>query len=79
MTPESSPLIAANLVCRECGKNMKMKVIHKKRGQKQVVSHLEYTCKNQETGCNYKVESTSMIQGEMTPLREDGSPVQVPE
>ena len=44
MTPESSPLIAASLVCRECGKTMKMKVIFKKRGQKQVVSHLEYTC-----------------------------------
>ena len=79
MTPESSPLIAASLVCRECGKTMKMKVIFKKRGQKQVVSHLEYTCHNDVSGCNYKVESTAMIQGEMIPMRADGTPVQVPE
>jgi hypothetical protein len=58
---------------------MKMKVIYKNKGKKQVVSHLEYTCKNSETGCNYKVDSTSMIQGEMIPLRSDGTPIEVPE
>jgi hypothetical protein len=50
-----------------------------RKGQKQVVNHLEYVCKNKETGCNYKVQSTLMQSGEMLALREDGSEVRVGE
>lgn len=77
--PELSPLIAANLVCHECGAVMKPKVVMRHKGQKQVVSHLEYVCKNKETGCNYKVQSTSMTSMEMVALREDGSEVRIGE
>lgn len=71
--PELSPLIAGNLVCRECGSVLKPKSVMQKRGQKTIVSHLEYVCENPKTGCNYKVKSTNMLSAEMIPLREDGS------
>lgn len=76
--PDLSPLIAAPLVCHSCGQTMKMKVVKRRHGQSgEKVSHLEYTCKNEETGCNYKVESTNMVQAEMRAMREDGSVVEV--
>jgi hypothetical protein len=58
---------------------MKMKVVMGKKGPKMVARHLEYTCRNEETGCSYKVQSTAMSSGEMVPLRNDGSEVKVPE
>lgn len=77
--PDLSPLTAPNLVCHECGKTLKPKVVMRNRGQKKVVSHLEYVCKNPETGCNYKVESTHMNTTEMLALRDDGSEVRIGE
>ena len=77
--PELSPLVAANLVCHECGAVMHPKVVMGRKGQKHVVNHLEYVCKNKETGCNYKVSSTTMTSMEMVALREDGSEVRVGE
>jgi RNase P subunit RPR2 len=77
--PELSPLVAANLVCHECGTVMKPKVVMGRRGQKQVVSCLEYVCNNPKTGCRYKVQSTSMTSMEMLAMREDGSEVRIGE
>ena len=77
--PDLSPLVAANRVCHECGTIMKPKVVMGRRGQKQIVDHLEYVCKNPKTGCNYKVNSTLMGQEEMVALREDGSEVRIAE
>jgi hypothetical protein len=52
-----------------------------RRGQKQVVDHLEYVCKNPKTGCNYKVHSTVMTDSssQMVALRDDGSEVRIGE
>jgi hypothetical protein len=52
-----------------------------RRGQKQVVDHLEYVCKNKETGCNYKVHSTVMTDSssQIVALRDDGSEVRIAE
>ena len=75
--PELSPLVAANLVCHECGEIIKPKAVMGNRGQKKVVSHLEYRHTNKKTDCNYVVESTTMTSMEMRPLREDGSLVKV--
>jgi hypothetical protein len=50
-----------------------------RRGKKSVVDHLEYTCKNKETGCNYKVNSTGMCSEMMLALRDDGSEVRIGE
>lgn len=78
--PDLSPLVAANLVCHECGTVLKPKVVMGRKGQKQVVSHLEYVCKNPKTGCNYKVSSTTMAPSiEMLALRDDGSEVRIGE
>lgn len=78
--PDLSPLLAANLVCHECGTVLKPKVIMGRRGQKQVVSHLEYTCINPKTGCRYKINSTTMAGSiEMLAIREDGSEVRIGE
>ena len=77
--PELSPLVAANLVCHECGTILKPKVVMGRKGQKQVVDHLEYVCKNPKTGCNYKVQSTIMTSMEMLALRDDGSEVRIGE
>lgn len=71
--PELSPLIAANLVCHECGKRMEPRAVMANRGQKKVVAYLEYECVNEKTGCRYKVRSTDMTHAEMIPLRADGS------
>ena len=35
--PDFSPLVAANLVCHECGTVLKPKVVMGRKGQKQVV------------------------------------------
>lgn len=75
--PELSPLVAANLVCHDCGQVIKPKAVMARRGQKEVVSHLEYRHTNKKTDCNYMVESTLMTSMEMKGLREDGSMVQV--
>jgi RNase P subunit RPR2 len=77
--PELSPLVAANLVCHECGTVLKPKVVMGRRGKKSVVDHLEYVCKNAKTGCNYKVNSFEMRSSEMVALREDGSEVRIGE
>ena len=77
--PDLSPLVAANFVCHECGTVLKPKVVMGRKGQKQVVDHLEYVCKNPKTGCNYKVNSTLMGQEEMIALRDDGSEVRIGE
>ena len=77
--PELSPFIAANRICHDCGTVMKPKVVLGRKGQKQVVDHLEYVCKNKETGCNYKVQSSTMTSMEMVALREDGSEVRIGE
>ena len=78
--PDLSPLLAANLVCHDCGTVLKPKPVMGRRGQKQVVTHLEYICKNPKTGCNYKINSTTMAGSiEMIALREDGSEVRVGE
>lgn len=79
--PDLSPLVAANLVCHDCGTFMKPKVVFGRRGQKQVVDHLEYVCKNPKTGCNYKVNSTVMTDSssQIVALREDGSEVRIAE
>jgi RNase P subunit RPR2 len=77
--PDLSPLIAANLVCHDCGTVLKPKVIMGRRGKKEVVSHLEYVCKNPKTGCNYKISSTSMCSDMMVALRDDGSEVRIGE
>jgi hypothetical protein len=58
---------------------MKPKVVMVRKGQKQVVSHLEYVCNNPKTGCKYKVQSTTMTSMEMLALREDGSEVRIGE
>lgn len=71
--PELSPLVAPNLVCRDCGSVLKPKVVFMNRGQKRIVSHLEYECRNEKTGCSYRVESSVMTSMEMKPLRPDGS------
>ena len=78
-TPDLSPLVAANLVCHDCGTVLKPKVVMGRRGKKEVVDHIEYVCKNPKTGCNYKVHSTVMQSGEMIALREDGSEVRITE
>jgi hypothetical protein len=75
--PELSPLVAANLVCHECGWTIKPKAIMGRRGQKQTVTHLEYRHTNPETGCNYLVESNLMTQMEMKALREDGTTAKI--
>lgn len=77
--PDLSPLVAANLVCHECGTIMKPKVVMGRKGQKQVVDHLEYVCNNPKTGCKYKILSTLMQSGEMVALRDDGSEVRIGE
>ena len=77
--PELSPLVAANLVCHECGTVLKPKVVMGRKGQKQVVDHLEYVCNNPKTGCKYKVQSTTMTSMEMLALRDDGSEVRIGE
>lgn len=71
--PELSPLIADTLVCRDCGETIKPKPVMIKRGQKPFCSHIEYIHKNEKTGCNYRVESTTMTSMQMVPLRSDGS------
>jgi len=80
-TPNLSPLVAANLVCHDCGTIMKPKVVMGRRGKKEVVDHLEYICKNPKTGCNYMVRSTVMTDSssQMVALREDGSEVRIGE
>lgn len=78
-TPDLSPLVAAQLICHECGQAMKMKVVKGRKGQKETVDHLEYVCKNPKTGCKYKVSSTLMHSGEMVALRDDGEEVRLPE
>lgn len=75
--PELSPLVAANLVCRECGEIIKPKVVMGNRGHKKIASHVEYVHVNAKTGCNYKLESTVMTTSEMRPLRADGSVINV--
>jgi hypothetical protein len=77
--PDLSPLLAPPLVCHDCGNVLKPKVVMGRRGKKSVVDHLEYTCKNKETGCNYKVNSTGMCSEMMLALREDGSEVRIGE
>ena len=77
--PDLSPLVAATLVCHECGTVLKPKVVFGRKGQKQVVDHLEYVCKNPKTGCNYKVQSKLMQSGDMLALRDDGSEVRIGE
>jgi hypothetical protein len=78
--PDLSPLLAANLICHDCGRVLKPKAVMGRRGQKQVVDHLEYVCQNKETGCNYKINSTTMAGSiEMVALREDGSEVRIGE
>ena len=74
-----SPLVAANLICRECGTVMKPKAVMARFEQRQIVHHLEYVCKNPKTGCNYKIDSTAMTSAEMIGLREDGSEVRIGE
>ena len=69
--PDLSPLIFTDLVCRQCGKTMKKQVVMGRRGQKTVATHILYTCANKESGCDYRVESTDMLRGEMK-----GIPVQ---
>lgn len=71
--PELSPLVAAPVVCRDCAQFLKPKPVMGKRGQRTVVTHLEYHCK----ACNYKMESTLMTNMEMYPVREDGSMVKL--
>jgi predicted Rdx family selenoprotein len=75
--PDLSPLIAHNLVCRDCGSVLKPKAIMARRGQKDFVDHLEYRCVNAKTGCSYKIESNSMAPWEMKPLRLDGSEAKI--
>lgn len=58
---------------------MHAKVIFGRKGQKKVVDHLEFVCKNPETGCSYKVKSFSMCSDMMIALRPDGSEVRVGE
>ncbi len=77
--PDLSPLVAANLVCHDCGTIMKPKVVMGRKGQKSVVDHLEYVCKNPVTGCRYKVRSFTMTNMEMVAIREDGSEVRIGE
>jgi hypothetical protein len=79
--PDLSPLVAANLVCHDCGTVLKPKVVFGRKGQKQVVDHLEYECRNPKTGCRYKVLSTEMTHSsaQMVALREDGSEVRIAE
>jgi hypothetical protein len=77
--PDLSPLVAANLVCHDCGTVLKPKVVMGRKGQKTVVDHLEYSCVNPKTGCKYKVRSFTMTNMEMVALREDGSEVRIGE
>lgn len=75
--PVLSPLVAHNLICRDCATVMKPKAIMGRLGGKDVVDHLEYRCMNPKTGCSYKVESNSMAPWEMKPVRADGSDAKV--
>ena len=69
--PDLSPLIFTDLVCRQCGQVMKKQAVMGRRGQKTVATHILYTCVNKESGCDYRVESTDMLRGEMK-----GNPIQ---
>lgn len=71
--PDNSPLIAANLVCRQCGKTLEPLVVMQRRGKEEVADHLVYECKNEETGCSYRIETNVMINSEMIMIRKDGT------
>jgi hypothetical protein len=68
-----SPLFWHRLVCGRCGREMKTKVV---MGRKSV-DHIEYTCINPTTECNYKIEQKIPVPCEMKQLRQDGSEVRV--
>lgn len=72
-TPDLSPLVAAPVVCRDCSTVLKPVPIKGRRGQREVVTHLEYHCKK----CSYKMQSTLMTSMEMFPVREDGTMVKL--
>lgn len=76
--PELSPLVAPNLVCPDCGTSIAPRAVKAHRGQKEIVTHLEYKHVNKKTGCNYVIDSSQRTSFEMIGLREDGSRVQVP-
>jgi len=76
--PDNSPIIAANIVCSQCGNVLLPKVVMVQRGKDQVADHVEYTCINEERGCRYKVETNVMLQAEMMKLREDGTEARLP-
>lgn len=75
--PELSPLVAANLVCPDCGQTIKPKPVIGKRGAKEIVTHLEYRHQNEARGCNYVMESTVRTPLEMFPVRVDGTLVKI--
>ena len=71
--PDSSPLIANNIVCSACGDVIQPEVVSGRRG----VDCIRYKHTNKEKGCNYVVESKSFLMAEMKPLRDDGSEVKL--
>lgn len=73
--PTTNPLEAGDLACSTCGKILKAKV---KMGPSWV-DYVYYECRNEEYGCNYRVERKVPIQF-ATPqgIRADGTAIDPP-
>lgn len=41
------------------------------------ISHVEYECRNEKTGCSYRCETNTMLQSEMKGIRNDGTQVKL--
>jgi hypothetical protein len=67
--PDHSPLLLIPVACHSCGKVLEPKVIMGRHS----VSHIEYECRNEKTGCSYRIETNTYLQGEMKGVRMDGT------
>jgi hypothetical protein len=74
--PDNSPLIFNTLICSACGGKIEPKVNKSSMGK---VQSLLYKHINEEYGCRYTLETNTMIQAEMRPLREDGTEAKIPQ
>ena len=74
--PDLNPILAPDLVCQGCGSVLKAKF---PKAGIQKVNAVYYECRNEASGCSYRITSNDMIHAEMKALRDDGSEVQLEE
>jgi hypothetical protein len=69
--PEHAPLYAGPVACHTCGSLLKAIVILGRNG----VQGIRYECKNEKTGCSYKVDTNVYMTAEPEAIRPDGKQV----